>query len=110
MDETFDSMTYAVKTPCNTLFITACYKDGKLNRTFLDLSNNNSCQRCLLQTISRLVSLCLQYGIPKSKLTDEMINMRCNTAQTILPKGTYMSCPHAFGMLLKKIKWEMEGE
>lgn len=107
------SRTYELQTPCNTLRITIVWnkETKKLDRTFIEkMHGASSCQYCLLQTISRLISLCLQHKIPKSRIIDEMLYQRCNIAQSILPRGTYMSCPHAFGMLLKKVPWELKGE
>lgn len=102
------SCTHRVKTPCNSFFITVCYdrETKKLCRTFIDGKGLSPCQRAMLQTISRLVSLHLQEGTPKQHIIDELLNIRCNEIDAILPRGTHMSCPHAFGMLLRRVPWD----
>ena len=110
-DKIFESMTKKVNVPCNHFYITVAYKDGKLNRTFVDGKNLSSCQRCLLQGISRLISLALQNGISKRKIIAELKGLRCNMATSILPRGYYPSCCHAFGVVLGAFPNEIkEGE
>lgn len=106
------SRTYKVNTPCNSFFITVCYATDtkKLCRTFIDGKGLSPCQRAMLQTISRLVSLHLQGGTPKQRIIDELLHIRCNEMKAILPKGTHMSCPHAFGMLLRRVPWNWKEE
>ncbi|MEM4385544.1 MAG: adenosylcobalamin-dependent ribonucleoside-diphosphate reductase [Candidatus Anstonellales archaeon] len=67
--------TIEVPTPRGTLFMTGNYnKDGKLMEVFLNLGKHNSFESTLLNTIGRLISRALQYGVPPEVVIDTMID------------------------------------
>ncbi|MEM4385314.1 MAG: hypothetical protein QXD03_02065, partial [Candidatus Anstonellales archaeon] len=49
-------------------------KDGKLMEIFLNLGKHNSFESTLLNTIGRLISRALQYGVPPDVIIDTMID------------------------------------
>lgn len=107
-EKEFESVTRRIKTPCGDFYITLCYNEkGILDRTFVDGKNMSTCQKCLMQGISRLVSLSLQNKVPKSHIIEELNNLRCNKQTAIMPKDTHMSCPHGFAYVLKNTPWNI---
>lgn len=75
--------------------------------------DRRSCQQCLLETISRLISLCLKNKIPLSHIQEELQGMRCN-ASVLVSDGSNIniSCPHAIYNALRRVgkKWKYGDE
>lgn len=65
--------------------------------------DKRSCHQCLLETISRLISLCLKHKIPLSQIFDELRGMRCNASPPRSIGKMNISCPHAIYNALKRL-------
>jgi hypothetical protein len=106
---------YTVKSPCGKITLTVGYhpETKRLRRTFIERRSDLNCDdieevTCtypyvLIRTISELLSLCLEYNIPKSRIERRLVGHRCNIPGSLC-KTT--SCSDAIGQLLKKISWE----
>ena len=98
------------KTPCGTMFIIGNYKidePDKLYQTHVYLNksyNAHPCLKCLLEGISRLVSLCLRRGIPLNAIIEELSNLRCNYNKVELKQNVNISCCHAFANALRRLR------
>ena len=111
----FKAKRVEAKTPCGTMFIIGNYdydNPDKLIQTHVYLNksyNAHPCMKCLLEGISRLVSLCLRRGIPISAVIEELSGLRCNYAKEELAQNVNVSCCHAFANALRRLRcWNHE--
>lgn len=81
-------------------------------KRLMDAWDRRSCQQCLLETISRLISLCLKNNIPLSHILDELHGMRCNASAFVESQKINISCPHAIYNGLKRLRkqWKYDDE
>jgi len=106
----FKSKRVEAKTGCGIMFIIGNYdydNPDKLIQTHVYLNksyNAHPCNKCLLEGISRLVSLCLRRGIPISAVIEELSNLKCNYLKTDLAPNVNISCCHAFANALRRLR------
>jgi len=106
----FRSKRVEAKTPCGTMFVIGNYdyeNPDKLIQTHVYLNksyNAQPCIKCLLEGISRLVSLALRRGIPIGAIIEELSNLKCNYAKQDIAHNVNVSCCHAFANAIRRLR------
>ena len=85
---------------CGTLFTTV----NLPLEVIIRMGRSGGCLRALLETIGRLISLALQYGVPVEEIATTLKGVRCERA--LPPSGgpgkAILSCPDAIAKDLEK--------
>lgn len=95
------SESYDMPTTCGSIYITPGWdvSDDALIEVFAALGKAGSCPRCLLEAITRSISLGLRYGIPVDEYIEELEGLRCPSA--VWEDGEQiLSCPDAIAKVL----------
>jgi len=93
--ETLEGSTTRLKTPCGSMFITMNDCDNKLCEVMLTLGKSGTCQNLLFRTISLLMSVMLQSGIPKDKIVkaiSKQMEGNCGNGRIYFDGTQYYSC------------------
>ncbi len=94
--EVLEGKTYKRKTPCGTAYITLCGNDS-VKEVFAVLGKSGTCERAMLEAISRLLSKGLEYNIPAEELRLTISGINCGEAFV----GS-RSCVHQLADVMKK--------
>ena len=105
-EEVVDGYTKKVPFACGNLYITLNVIDGKPFRVFLKLGKTGACQRALLESIARLVTIMLQEQVTSlDRICKTLIGMTCDKGMVGRP-----SCIHILAQELKSyLPTEEEG-
>jgi len=77
LPDTRHSLTHKFSVNGHEGYITAgMYKDGRLGEVFIKMAKQGSTVSGLTDTVATLTSLCLQYGVPVSKLAEKLSHTR----------------------------------
>jgi len=66
---------------CATVYVTYNFDDGKLVEVFIRIGKAGSCPGCLVQGMSRVISIALQDGTDMLKLSKTLVGMQCDGSQ-----------------------------
>jgi len=105
-DEVVAGYTKKVPFACGNLYITVNTLDGMPYRVFLKLGKTGICQRALLESIARLVTIMLQEQVSSlERICKTLIGMACD-------KGMVgrQSCVHVLAEELKTFLPEKEDD
>lgn len=92
--EVLDGYTTQAKTPCGSFYLTLNECAGELKEVRMVIGKSGNCVRMLFDTIAILISVMLQEGIPKDKITKTLLNqLEANCGNTIwVDNQMYRSC------------------
>ena len=92
--EVLHGRTERITTPCGGFYLTLNENDFKLFEVRMLIGKSGSCQRMLFETIAILLSVLLQSGISKEKISDILLKkFESNCGQKFYFKGEeYHSC------------------
>ena len=63
---------------CGTLYLTADMLDNRLIRVFVRVGKVGCCQRALLESVGRLLTLIFEYGVPVKRIMRTLMGIRCD--------------------------------
>jgi len=101
-DEILTGKTFKYLTGCGNIYITINNnsKDEPIE-LFANLGKAGECKKCILEGISRLISLGLKYDVPLNDIIDEINNLACD--RQVYYKGERIkSCIDAIAKALKE--------
>lgn len=79
--KTLKGSTMKVSTGCGNIYITVTYaEDGLPIEVFATLGKAGGCATCMLEGITRSVTLGLKYGLPLEEYVDELKGIKCPSA------------------------------
>jgi len=77
LPDTRHSLTHKFSVNGHEGYITAgMYEDGRLGEVFIKMAKQGSTVSGFADTVATLTSLCLQYGVPVSKLAEKLSHTR----------------------------------
>jgi len=108
-DEILTGKTFKYLTGCGNAYITInSNSSGEPIELFTNLGKAGSCQKCILEGISRLISLGLKYNVPLNEIIHEISNLACD--RQIYHNGKIIkSCIDAIAKALKENSNMTEG-
>ena len=101
-----EGKTYQTKTGCGTLYITINKDPQGLFEVFLTMGKAGGCASSQMETIGRIISLALRYGIPISEIYKQLKGISCHAA---LPDSN-KSCADAIGKILEEYYNQEKGD
>jgi len=91
--------SYRMQTGCGSMYVTPAWDDSGIIEVFAALGKMGSCPRCLLEAITRSISLGLKYGIPVQDYIEELGGLRCPSPSWSEGEQV-LSCPDAIARVL----------
>jgi len=76
-----EGITIKYELACAAVYVTYNFQDGKLTEIFTRIGKAGSCSGCLVQSLSRVLSISIQEGIDVKKLAKTLIGMECVGSQ-----------------------------
>lgn len=96
--ESVDGSTPKTMTGCGSLYVTLGVVDGKLFEVFSRLGKSGGCASAQTETISRLISLALRFGIAPEHIVKQIKGISCHVGGP----GCAKSCADAIGIEIEK--------
>ncbi len=95
------SNTRKISTGCGNIYVTVCNAEDKMPvEIFATLGKAGGCATCMLEGLTRAITLGLKYGIPIQEYVEELRNIKCPS--TGLDDGVpIQSCPDAISKVLE---------
>jgi ribonucleoside-diphosphate reductase alpha chain len=95
--------TIKIKTGCGNLFVTVNFdKDNKPYEVFARLGKSGSCFLSQIQSLTTIISIAIQGGIPIEKIIEKLKGHRCSNP--IITDGEeILSCSDALAKAIKII-------
>jgi len=70
--------TVRMLTGCGHLYVTVNVDDsGRPIEVFAYLGKAGSCMRCMLEGLTRVVTLSLKHGVPVGEVVNQLVELRC---------------------------------
>jgi ribonucleoside-diphosphate reductase alpha chain len=95
--------TLKIKTGCGNLFVTVNFdKDNKPYEVFARLGKSGSCFLSQIQSLTTIISIALQGGIPIETIIDKLKGHRCSSP-IIVEGEEILSCSDALAKAMEII-------
>lgn len=94
--------TKHISIPCGRIFVTINSIHGEEIEVFVRNEVNNPCLNAQNESVTRLISLALQYGVPTEEIVDQLSKIKC-TGQKAWDNGKEItSCGDAIAACLSE--------
>jgi len=103
-------MKTTVKTLCGDMDVIVTHMpDGRPREVFISMGKNGQCTTCLTETLGRMISTSLRYGVPISVIADQLKGVKCG--QPVYDgKFMFYSCVDAVAYVLSEMHEEGTNE
>lgn len=88
--------TTKVKTACGNLYFTLNFNNNSPQECFITLGKAGGCSFALMQAVSGLITVALQYKAPMSEVLDKLDGIKCHRSREGLP-----SCVDGIALCMK---------
>lgn len=101
--------TVKIVTGCGNCYVTVnSVASGEVIEVFATLGRSGSCAHCLLEAVTRCISLGLKYGVPLEEFADQLQGIKCpSPVHMLIPNAAsetkplvVESCPDAISKVL----------
>jgi len=99
--KTHEGITPRIKTGCGWLYVTLNFQDGKLFELFVTLGKAGGCAKCQTESVAKLITVALKYGVPLEDLVKKLEGNRCPIPLT-WDSEEVLSCSDAIGKILRR--------
>ena len=94
--------TREIETGCGSLYITINRLDNKPVEVFIRMGKQGSCIGCHVESLGRVITLGLKYGVPLEEYSHHLENIRCNSPHMYPEEERTLSCADAVAKVLKE--------
>ena len=101
--------TVKVPTGCGSMYVTVAYDDDGLFEVFAALGKAGSCAKCVMEGISRVVTLAIRCGVPTDEIVKQLKGLQCPVPNMFPKEDRVLSCPDAIAKVLEEYVVNPEG-
>jgi len=100
-EQTHEGITPRIMTGCGWLYVTMNFHQGKLLEVFSTLGKAGGCAKCQNDSIAKLLTVALKYGVPLEDLIKKLEGNQCPIPIT-WDSELVLSCSDAIGKVLRR--------
>ena len=101
--------TVKVSTGCGNLYVTLNSDDDGVFEVFAALGKAGSCAKCVMEGISRVVTLAIRCGVPVDEIVKQLKGLQCPIPNMFPKEDRVLSCPDAIAKVLEERVMNLEG-
>ena len=94
--------TVKVPTGCGNLYVTINRDDDGIFEVFAALGKAGSCAKCVMEGISRVVTLAIRCDVPIPEIVKQLKGLQCPGPAMFPKEDRVLSCPDAIAKVLEE--------
>ena len=95
--------TVRVETGCGHMYVTVCNDEMGVFEVFSALGKSGSCTKCVMEGISRVVTLALRCGVPVEEIMKQLKGLQCPLPVMFPKNERVLSCPDGVAKVLEEL-------
>ena len=94
--------TIKVETGCGHMYVTLNSDEDGVFEVFAALGKAGSCTKCVMEGISRVVTLALRCGVPVDEIVKQLRGLQCPMPMMFPKESRILSCPDGVARVLEE--------